>query len=250
MGNKRARTHADNKQEVKHPQKRFYRSRAHSNPLNDTHFKVPAMPAEVEWPRLFPDFCKAEAPSEINSEVRFADVGCGFGGLLVRLSPLYPDTLMLGMELRDKVADYVRERIDALRQEHQGKYTNISCVRTNTQKYLPHYFRKGQLTKMFFLFPDPHFKTANHRRRIISDTLLADYAYLLAPGGMLYTITDVEELGQWMATRLDRHPSFQRLSEEELAADKAAGVLTSATEEGQKVARNEGQTWRAVYRRL
>jgi tRNA (guanine-N7-)-methyltransferase len=37
------------------------------------------------------------------SQVEFADVGCGFGGLLVKLSPLYPDTLMLGMELRDKV---------------------------------------------------------------------------------------------------------------------------------------------------
>ena len=34
--------------------------------------------------------------------MRFLDVGCGFGGLLVRLSPLFPDTLMLGMELRDK----------------------------------------------------------------------------------------------------------------------------------------------------
>lgn len=37
-------------------------------------------------------------------QVRFADVGCGFGGLLVRLSPLYPDKLMIGMEIRDKVS--------------------------------------------------------------------------------------------------------------------------------------------------
>lgn len=88
---------------------------------------------------------------------------------------------------------------------------------------------------------DPHFKVANHRRRIISDTLLADYAYCLAPGGTLYTITDVEELGQWMAKRLDGHPLFQRLSEAELEVDPAAGVLTEATEEGQKVARNAGQ---------
>ena len=35
--------------------------------------------------------------------VRFADVGCGFGGLLIRLSPLYTDKLMVGFELRDKV---------------------------------------------------------------------------------------------------------------------------------------------------
>ena len=25
-------------------------------------------------------------------------------------------------------------------------------------KYLPNFFRKGQLEKIFFLFPDPHFK--------------------------------------------------------------------------------------------
>ena len=44
---------------------------------------------------------------------------------------------------------------------------------------------------------DPHFKAANHRRRIIQRTLLAEYAYLLRPGGLLYTITDVEDLGDW-----------------------------------------------------
>lgn len=42
-------------------------------------------------------------PSTEQAAVRFADVGCGFGGLLVKLAPLYPDALMLGMELRDKV---------------------------------------------------------------------------------------------------------------------------------------------------
>ena len=32
---------------------------------------------------------------------------------------------------------------------------------------------------------DPHFKAGTHRRRIISRAQLADYAYLLAPGGIL-----------------------------------------------------------------
>ena len=36
-------------------------------------------------------------------QVEFADVGCGFGGLTVRLAEAYPDKLVLGMELRDKV---------------------------------------------------------------------------------------------------------------------------------------------------
>ena len=47
----------------------------------------------------------------------------------------------------------MKERIAALRHEHEGQYGNISCVRTNAQKYLVHYIRKAQLTKLFFLFP-------------------------------------------------------------------------------------------------
>ena len=42
--------------------------------------------------------------------LRFADVGCGYGGLLVQLSPMFPDKLMLGLEIRVKVSDYVRDR--------------------------------------------------------------------------------------------------------------------------------------------
>jgi len=39
-----------------------------------------------------------------------------------------------------------------------------------------------QLTKMFFLFPDPHFKKTKHKWRIISPSLLAEYAYVLKVG--------------------------------------------------------------------
>ena len=35
---------------------------------------------------------------------------------------------------------------------------------------------------MFFLFPDPHFKKAKHKWRIISPTLLSEYAYVLQEG--------------------------------------------------------------------
>ena len=52
-----------------------------------------------------------------------------------------------------QVSEYVKERVAALRREQPGAYDNISCLRTNAQKYLVHYFRKGQLTKLFFLFP-------------------------------------------------------------------------------------------------
>uniref|UniRef100_A0A0A9GMA5 tRNA (guanine-N(7)-)-methyltransferase n=1 Tax=Arundo donax TaxID=35708 RepID=A0A0A9GMA5_ARUDO len=239
------------------PRKRFYRARAHSNPLSDSHFPVPVSPDEVDlslhYPRYFPaDKCGGgdEEPAAAPRRIRFADVGCGFGGLLVGLSTLFPDTLMIGMELRDKVTEYVKERILALRATNPGQYDNISVVRTNSMKYIPNYFRKAQLTKMFFLFPDPHFKEKNHRRRVISMQLLDEYAYVMEVGGIIYTITDVEELGEWMRSCLEKHPMFEAVPDEEIKADPVVKLLSTATEEGQKVARNGGQTFQAIFRRI
>ena len=71
--------------------------------------------------------------------------------MLVELSTMFPGVLSLGMEIRVKVSDYVHDRIQALRVAHAGSYDNISVLRTNAMKYLPNFFRKGQLSKMMFL---------------------------------------------------------------------------------------------------
>ena len=107
---------------------------------------------------------------------------------------------------------------------------------------MTHYFR-GDDTLM------THYFCGQCRRRIINTHLLTEYAFFLKPGGILYTITDVEEVGQWMWSRLEEHPLFEEVPEAELAQDEAAKLLASATEEGKKVARNKGSTWRAVFRR-
>ncbi|GFQ00341.1 tRNA (guanine-n(7)-)-methyltransferase [Phtheirospermum japonicum] len=226
------------------PRKRFYRARAHSNPLSDSHFPVPISPSQFDYTVHYPE------KSDGSKKIEFADIGCGFGGLLISLSTLFPEKLMIGMELRDKVTEYVKERVLALRASNPGQYENVSVVRTNSMKYIPNYFEKGQLSKMFFLFPDPHFKEKNHRRRVISPHLLDEYAYVLRVGGIIYTITDVEELGEWMKACLDGHPLFEVVSGDEILADPVVKLLSTATEEGQKVARNDGETFRAVFRRV
>ncbi|KAJ7392249.1 tRNA (guanine-N(7)-)-methyltransferase [Desmophyllum pertusum] len=108
----------------------------------------------MDWRTLFPAFYPEKNDKEANrdnkcSKVEFADIGCGYGGLLVDLSPMFPDTLMVGMEIRLKVSDYVSDRVTALRTAHPGQYQNIHVIRTNAMKYLPNYFHKGQLNKMF-----------------------------------------------------------------------------------------------------
>jgi tRNA (guanine-N7-)-methyltransferase len=41
---------------------------------------------------------KIPAPRQLRKDVEVADIGCGFGGLLVALAPVLPDTLLLGRD--------------------------------------------------------------------------------------------------------------------------------------------------------
>ena len=84
----------------------------------------------------------------------------------------------------------------------------------------------------------------------MTTTLLAEYAYILKVGGRLYTCTDVKDLHDWMVKHLDAHPLFKRVSDEELAQDPCIPCVLNDTEEGKKVARNNGDKFLAVYDRI
>ncbi|PKX92560.1 tRNA (guanine46-N7)-methyltransferase [Aspergillus novofumigatus IBT 16806] len=293
--------------EIKLPKKKYYRQRAHANPFSDHHLKYPLSPAHMDWSSHYPAFVDPD-PSHTNlagarkllKDVEVVDIGCGFGGLLIGLAPLLPESLIVGMEIRVSVLEYVTTRIQALRaQQHKlraatatatgaasetpsqqqvqidgkqananaaaeaaspspstdtehapttlvpGSYENISAIRSNTMKFFPNFFARHQLSKIFICFPDPHFKARKHKARIISETLNAEYAYALRPGGFLYTITDVEDGGANVGVR----ELFERVSEEELEKDECVRVMKEATEEGKKVARNKGNKYVAVFRR-
>ena len=183
-------------------------------------------------------------------QVNFADIGCGYGGLLLVLSELYPEKLSLGMEIRVKVSDYVKDRIKALRIQHPNKYNNIACIRSNAMKYLPNFFQKGQLEKMFFLYPDPHFKRAKYKWRIINNQLLSEYAYVLKVGALVYTVTDVKDLHEWMFKHFKEFPLFEQVTEDEYKDDPIVPKLFASSEEGKKVVRNKGDHFMAIFRRI
>jgi tRNA (guanine-N7-)-methyltransferase len=348
------------------PQKKFYRQRAHCNPLshNDS-FDYPRRPDLMDWTTdaFYPGLvvkkqndndssCTNRGNSNgtvpVTVAVAYAqptvlDVGCGFGGLTLALARLLPHEIILGMEIRAKVTEYVRLRIAAARkdpstallldndddddnvkqqstatppeitanaaptssaavvvaaaatttaeditttttvatkpegarettqqqqqqQQPPALYQNAAVLRTNSMKFLPHYFAKHSLRKLFFCFPDPHFKRKNHARRIISDRLLTEYAYVLQPcHGKLYCITDVRELHEWHVQKCNAHPCLEcivvvhpqdaaassppDLVERAMRDDVCIRAMMHETEEGKKVHRNGGDKYFAVYRR-
>jgi len=295
----------------------------------------------MDWAAHYPHFA-SEAPTPasksaersdtvgskdptIPKSVEIADIGCGFGGLLFALAPKMPDTLILGMEIRTSVTDYVVEKVKALRAQNQsstgatvvegvestttaddsttsapttqekeetlpatpapGSYQNVSALRTNSMKFLPNFFSKSQLRAIFLCFPDPHFKARKHKARIVSLTLNSEYAFVLRPGGLVYTITDVRDLHEWMVEKLEAHKSFERVrvrfleedaqvneegaEENRIDDDKeewerwtgrggvgqeememCVRLMLRETEEGKKVERNKGEKFVAVFRRM
>jgi len=62
----------------------------------------PTCPASMDWSSFFPrHFAALRTDSEgctplTGKKVEWVDIGCGFGGLISALAPLYPDVLMLG----------------------------------------------------------------------------------------------------------------------------------------------------------
>lgn len=203
----------------------------------------------MDWTKLYPVL--KEHPERGVPKV--ADIGCGFGGLLVALAPELKDKLVIGMEIRVQVTEYVQDRIIALRKQHSNEdvdYQNIAVIRANAMKFLPNFFAKSQLEKIFLCFPDPHFKQRKHKARIVTSTLASEYAYALQPNGIIYTITDVLDLHEWMVKHLEEHPLFQRLSKEWEESDNCVKIMTHETEEGKKVARNNGSKYIACFRRI
>ncbi|KAJ5107895.1 tRNA (guanine-N(7)-)-methyltransferase [Penicillium angulare] len=288
-------------EQVKMPKKKFFRQRAHANVFSDHNLHYPLSPAHMDWSPHYPAYINPDPTQKTLSgtpkllkDVEVVDIGCGFGGLLVGLSPILPDTLMVGMEIRVSVLDYVRTRIHVLRVRQQqlklgitpeaaeetqtttesapeeeagtltslvpGNYENITGIRANTMKFLPNFFARGQLSKIFVCFPDPHFKARKHKARIISDTLNAEYAFVLRPGGKLYSITDVEEYHHWILRHFIVQDGedisagsskllWERVEGNELEEDPCVKLMASETEESKKVTRNNGNKYVAVFRR-
>jgi tRNA (guanine-N7-)-methyltransferase len=93
---------------VELPKKKFYRQRAHANPFSDHQLTYPISPENMDWSSYYPAFIaspESEPAGSVNTvgvvprlrrDVEVADIGCGFGGLLVALAPKLPDSLLLG----------------------------------------------------------------------------------------------------------------------------------------------------------
>ncbi|KYN98911.1 putative methyltransferase [Plasmodium gaboni] len=187
---------------------------------------------------------------ENNKDVTILDIGCGYGGLLFSLSKIFNDKLILGLEIRDKITNYVGEKILSYRYNYNPYYHNISVIRTNVIKFLPNYIKKNQIEKIFFCFPDPHFKKHNWRRRIITIENLSLYYHLLKNNGYIYFITDVYTLYLWVIFCFSKCSYFKLLTKKDCENDICVKLIHESSEESKKVKKNKQNMYYCVAQKI
>jgi len=62
---------------------------------------------------------------------------------MFQLTKGFPNKLILGLEIRDKVANYVGEKIHSIRNNSGGQLcSNTAIIRSNAMKTFTNYFKK------------------------------------------------------------------------------------------------------------
>ena len=95
------------------------------------------------------------------------------------------DTLFVGVEIRRELAEETNALCAA------AGIDNVRSVFANMSVDMGRLFADGSVQRFFLNFPDPWFKSRQHKRRVIGPGLVAEIARALAPGGELFVQTDI-----------------------------------------------------------
>ena len=146
------------------------RVRHHVNPLRNTFLErdvaaleLPAGPVEVE-------------------------LGCADARFLFERAPHVPETLLVGLEIREPLVDQVNRMAAEL------GLGNLRAHFANINVDLGRLFADERLTRVFVNFPDPWFKRKHKKRRLMTPELVETLHRKIAPGGELFFQSDVWDL--------------------------------------------------------
>ena len=166
--------------------------RQHVNPLSHKYRTPIALP---DWNQVYRDTTR---PIHL-------DIGCARGRFLFGMADLLPEVNFLGTEIREPlVIDANRKREEVGYPNLYFLFCNINIVLEDLLNSLP----KGKLQTVSIQFPDPWFKLRHRKRRVVQPELVNTIARYLAPDGMIFLQSDVEEIAGEMTDRFSENPSF------------------------------------------
>jgi tRNA (guanine-N7-)-methyltransferase len=148
------------------------RIRQHVNPLKSDLLEI------ADVPRI-----AAAAGQALDVEL-----GAAEAHFLIDLARADRETLFVGVEIRRELVTFTNEELA------RGGLPNVRLVFANMSVDMRRLFAPGSVRRFFLNFPDPWFKTRQHKRRVIGLELMQEIHRALAPGGDLFVQTDIFEL--------------------------------------------------------
>ncbi|KPK52160.1 MAG: hypothetical protein AMJ63_10340 [Myxococcales bacterium SG8_38_1] len=143
---------------------------------------------------------EGEGPMEL-------DIGFGRGLSLFERAALAPESRIIGIEVKTKLAYKADERI-----RKQG-LSNVAILCGDAREILKRAEPSGSVRRVSLHFPDPWWKKRHDKRRVIGDALLVELSRLMKPGGALFIQTDVEHRAEQYVAQLRARPDFLLASE-------------------------------------
>jgi tRNA (guanine-N7-)-methyltransferase len=149
------------------------RIRQHVNPLKSDLLEI------ADVPRLAP------APAQALD----VELGAAEAHFLIDLARADTSSLYVGVEIRRELVTWTNAELA------RTGLANVRLVFANMSVDMPRLFAAGSVRRFFLNFPDPWFKTRQHKRRVIGPELMDEIHRALAPGGELFVQTDIFDLG-------------------------------------------------------
>ena len=152
-------------------------------------------------------------------------------------------TRFVGVEIR-------RELVGATNLEcARLNLDNVRCVFANMSVDMPRLFGDGSVRRFFLNFPDPWFKSRQHKRRVINPGLVREIARALAVGGELFVQTDIFALAlDAMAALEAESTSFVNAREPWTFLRESPFRARSRRERQCEL--EEARVWRLLYTRV
>ena len=170
---------------------------ARSRPPIDisAHLVAPSLLADtapLDWTSLFGN----AHPVEL-------EIGSGKGLFLLNAAIAHPAHNFLGVELSRKYARLAAERLA------KHGLRNAKVWPGDARLVMARLVPDRSLRAVHVYFPDPWWKQRHKKRRVFTETLVAEVERALEPGGELRVASDVEEYFNVIQALIAAHPRFQ-----------------------------------------
>jgi tRNA (guanine-N7-)-methyltransferase len=204
------------------------RLRQHVNPLKSDLLEIAHVPRVTAGPGQTLD----------------VELGAAEAHFLIDRAAADAAALFVGVEIRRELVTWTNTELA------RAGVANVRAIFANMSVDMPRLFERASVRRFFLNFPDPWWKTRQHKRRVIGGALMGEIHRALEVGGELFVQTDIFDLA------LEAMSALETMAPARFSNARAPWSFFPENPYGAKSRRerqceDEGaRIWRLLYRKI